>query len=589
MKKVLIVFLPLLICLSMVVFLSSCSDTPDTLIETSSPETTYKTGGKYSENSYWRYDSSTSTIYLYGTGKSEAYCWDDDQHSKSHWFCQAENICIEEGITEADEHTFSFCDKARTLTLPASYTGILPKINNIEKYVIADNNPKYSSDEYGVLFNNDKTEIILFPKCSPIESYDIPEGVMSIGSGAFDETVNLKTVTVPESLENLSDSTFKKSAVYSNPENWEDGLFYAGDYLVEADRNIKTEHISVKEGTRRIGANAFAHCENIKSVTVPDSVRFIGAQAFESCLSLENVYIGSSVEFIGTAPFAFEVEGTPCINLKNIEVSRDNKNYTSVDGVLFNKEMTELIQYPIGKKQKEYVIPDSVTTLGYGAFCYCDELTRLTVGKGITVIDCCLLFGCDNIETVILPDSLIKLDSGAFKHSGIKYIDIPDSVTYLGCEAMASCHRLETVKIGKGVSYVDSWAIGGSSLKEIIVDSENKHFASDKGVLFNKDKTELLLYPANKSGEIYYIPESVKEIKLGAIGKAKNLKKIYVGSAVGRIEECNFYESVEDDESEYRNETNYDIYFDGTEKQWNELFVSEYEKGYIDKTKIHFL
>ena len=71
--------------------------------------------------------------------------------------------------------------------------------------------------------------------------------------------------------------------------------------------------------------------------------------------------------------------------------------------------------------------------------------------------------------------------------------------------------------------------------------------------------------------------------------QAKNLQKIYVGSGVGKIEECNFYESVEDHEFEYRNETNYEIYYGGTEKQCNELFVSEYEREYIDKTKIHFL
>lgn len=70
--------------------------------------------------------------------------------------------------------------------------------------------------------------------------------------------------------------------------------------------------------------------------------------------------------------------------------------------------------------------------------------------------------------------------------------------------------------------------------------------------------------------------------------QAKNLKRIYVGLGVETIEECNFYESVDDPKLEFRNETNYDIYYDGTEKQWNELFVNQYEREYIDKSKIHF-
>jgi len=592
-KKALTIFLPIYVCLLLIVILSSCSGSQDNITDTTTEvlvtEKTYKTSGKYSENSNWRYDLSTSTLYLYGAGKSENYCWDNDQHSKSQWFHQAENLCIEEGITEVDEYTFFYCDKAITLTLPASYIGAVPKTEYIEKFIIAENNPKYSSDEYGVLFNHDKSELIRFPKCNPIEIYEIPDGVTHICNGAFDGSKNLKTVTIPESLKNISSSIFEESSVYLNPENWEDDIFYVGDCLVDVNWETKAEHIIVKEGTRRIEAHAFCRCENVKSITIPDSVEVIGAQAFESCSSLEYIYIGSGVKEIGGAPFVFDVEGLPCINLKNIEVSKDNKNYISVDGVLFNKEMTELIQYPIGKKQKEYVIPDSVTTIKNGSFCYCDELIRLTVGKGLTAIDEPMLFGCDNIETVILPDTLTKLDGGAFKYSGIKYINIPDSVTYLGCEAITACERLKTINIGKGVSFIHEVAIRGSFLEKINVDPQNKHFSDIKGVLFNKDKTELLLYPANRKGDEYRIPASVKTIKLGAIMQANNLKKIYIGSGVEKIEEANFYESVEDSELEYINETNYDIYYSGTEKQWNELFVSEYEREHIDKTKINYL
>lgn len=587
MKKALTV---LILCIVPVIFLTSCKKPEDNTIstaaETSTTEKTYKTSGKYSENTNWKYDPSTSTIYLYGTGKIGVYCWDNDQESKSKWFHEAENIYIEEGITDAGEYTFSSCDKARTLTLPASYTGVLLKVDNAEKYIVAENNPIYSSDEHGVLFNRDKTEIIRFPQNSPLETYKIPEGVTNI-YGAFDGSKNLKTVIIPESLENISMSSFEESSIYTNPLNWDEDVFYVDDCLVKVDWKTKAEHITVRDGTRRIEAHAFACCESVKSITIPDSVEIIGAQAFESCSSLEKIYIGSGVKKIGVAPFIFDVEGRPCINLKSIEVSKSNKHYVSVDGVLFNKEMTELIQYPIGKKQKEYVIPDSVTTLGYGAFCFCDELTKLTVGKGVTVIDDCMLFGCDNIETVILPDTLTKLDGGAFKYSGIKYIDIPDSVTFLGCEAMTACERLETVNIGKGVSFIHECAIGGSSLRRINVDLRNKHFSSKDGVLFNKDKTELLLYPANKSGETYRIPSSVKVIKLGAINQAKNLQKIYVGSGIEKIEEANFCHDIEAYDG-YVSVTDYEIYYDGTEMQWNKLFVNEYERAQIDKTKIHF-
>lgn len=387
--------------------------------------------------------------------------------------------------------------------------------------------------------------------------------------------------------EDLSNTASDESTVYLNPKNWEDTLIYEGDSLVQVDWETTAEHIIVKDGTKSISSHAFNQCQNIKSITLPDTVKTIGTRAFESCSSLETIYIGSGVEKIEDMPFVFDVEGLPCSSLKSIKVSKDNKYYTSVDGVLFNKEMTELIQYPIGKKQKEYVIPDSVTKIGNGAFRYCNELTKLTVGKGITVIDDPLLFDCENIETVILPDTLTKLDDGAFKYSGIKYIDIPDSVTYLGCEAMTGCERLETVNIGKGVSFIHEAAIWSPVLKAVNVDSENKHFADADGILFNKDKTELWLYPPNKSGKEYHIPESVKTIKYRAINQANNLDKIYVGSNVITIEQSNFYESDENYESEYI--TKYEIVYDGTKNQWNKLFTNEYEREYIDKEKIKYL
>lgn len=592
MKKSLIIFWGVCVCLSLAVFLSSCSDSEDTSVDTTTEriaeETTYNTIGTYNKTINWRYDESTSTFFVYGTGKIKRA--DGIIHGdESHWSEIAENIYFEEGITDSDEHYFHHFVNAETLYLPSSYNGVLPEIKNIEKYIVAENNPKYSSDEYGVLFNQDKTEMIRFPKCSPVETYKIPDGVTGIYSDTFEGSKTLKTVIIPKTLETVSSTAFKESSLYLNPENWKGDVFYVGDCLVEVNWQTKAENIIVKEGTRKIEAHAFTNCENIKSIIIPDSVEIIGAQAFESCSSLESIYIGSGVKSIGKAPFVFDIEGSPCSNLKNIEVSKENKNYISIDGVLFNKEMTELIQYPIGKKQKEYVIPDSVTSIGYGAFCYCDELIKLTVGKGIAVIDYCLLFGCDNIETVILPETLTKIDSGAFKYSGVKYIDIPDSVTYLGCEAMSACPRLETVNIGKSVSFIHEWAIGGSSLEKINVDSENEYFTSEKGVLFNKDKTELWLYPENRGGEEYHIPSSVKTIKAGAIMRAKNLKKIYVGSGVEKIEECNFYDSIEDPELDFRLETNYEIYYDGTEKQWKDLFVNEYEREYIDKKRVKCL
>ena len=592
MKKVLIVILLISVCLLSACFFTSCSDSKDatgnTTSEESIAENSDDTSGVYNDTVHWKYDESTSSFCFYGTGKVEK-SGGVIQSDEYLWSKIAETLIFEEGITDVQKYVFEDFESAKYIHLPSSYEGYVPEIKNTEKYIVAENNPKYSSDENGVLFNNDKTEIIRYPKCSPLETYEIPEGVTSICDGAFDDSINLKTVIMPDTLKNLYSHIFDESSLYSNPENWENDVFYVGNSLVEVDSKTDAEHIIVREGTETIASNAFIHCQNIKSITIPDSVKSIGNSAFVGCSSLEKVYIGSGLESVGTELFTGEIEWNPCISLESIEVSADNTHFVSIDGVLFNKDVTKLIQYPTGKKQKEYVIPDSVTDIVQNAFNHCKGLTKLTIGKGITVIDFSMLFHCDNIEAVILPNTLTKLDGGAFKYSGLKHIDIPDSVTYLGCEAMTACERLETVNIGKGVSFIHEWAIGNSSLKEVNVDPENQHFTSENGVLFNKNKTELLLYPANKNEKIYHIPESVKAIKTGAFMQVKNLNEVYVGSGVKKIERDNFYNIYEDPETGFVYETNYIINYYGTHKQWNALFENEYDREQIDESKIKYI
>ena len=582
----------ILICMVVLLLFVSCENSQtdnETTLASESTSAYSVLSGKFQNSVNWRYDPETSTFYFCGTGKIESQnpVGDDDPARKL--LGQAEHVCFEEGITDATQYLFRSDYKIKTLSLPSSYIGKLLNTYNIEKFIVADGNPEYHSDEYGVIFNKEKTEIVRFPCASSLESYVIPDGTKDIADGAFDNAKNLCFVTVPQSMESVSFSDFQKSGIYINPSNWEDGVLYIDDRLVKVDRDTVAEHIEIRKGTRIINSQAFVKCENIKSITIPDSVEIIGHQAFDSCTSLEKIYIGSGVKEIGIAPFVFEIEGGPCGKLKEIEVSKENKHYVSVDGVLYDKDMTTLIQYPLGKLQDEFTIPDSVTEIGNGAFTYANNLKKIIIGKGISVIDYILVFGCDNLETVVIPDTVTKIDGGAFKYSGIKYIDIPDSVTYLGCEAMSSCHRLETINIGKGVSYIHEWAIYSSSLKEINVDPENNCFADIDGVLYSKDFTEIYLYPNNKKDSEFYIPETVVTIKDGAFGNTKNLKKLHIGKNIQKIEINNFYGYVYEDYEPIDTVTPYEIYFYSTEEKWKSLFTESSCLNDIDKSKIHFV
>ncbi len=194
--------------------------------------------------------------------------------------------------------------------------------------------------------------------------------------------------------------------------------------------------VTIPNGVTRINFSAFNRCWSLTEVIIPDSVTYIGNYAFQRCSELSSVTIPSSVTTIGVGAFA------GCRNLIEINVEDDNPNYISLEGVLFNKDVTTLVQFP-GGRLGTYSISSSVTTIAIRAF----ENVRLT--------------------SITIPESVTNIQVMAFTGSGL--------------------------------------------LKEINVALENMNYSSIEGVLFNKDITTLIQYPAGKKGE-YIIPDSVTSI-----------------------------------------------------------------------------
>lgn len=203
--------------------------------------------------------------------------------------------------------------------------------------------------------------------------------------------------------------------------------------------------VVIEEGVATVGSGAFEYYDSIRTVTLPQTLTRIERSAFACCSNLDGVLIPRSVTQIDS--LAFGGSG-------GVTVDAENPAYAGgADGVLYTKDHTCLLHYPITNKQKSFSIPDGVTSVDYFAFAFCDSLQHLTVPgslnktstgfrylsalqsvtfeKGVTEIGEHAFYGCGNLRRVDLPDGLKKIGFGAFADTALDHLHIPSSVTQI--------------------------------------------------------------------------------------------------------------------------------------------------------------
>jgi len=294
-------------------------------------------------------------------------------------------------VTSLGDCAFRSCPSLVSVTIPASVTsmGNWPFIYcySLTAITVDPANASYSSMD-GVLFDKSQTTLIQYPG-GKSGSYTIPSSVTSLGDYAFRSCPSLVSVTIPASVTSIGILAIGEfctsltaitvdaaNAYYSSVDGV---LFNKSQATLIQYPGGKSGSYTIPASVTSIGYGAFGWCPVLTSVTIPASVVSIGYSAFNACTSLTNVTVPASVTSIGDEAFA------QCHSLTAITVDAANAYYSSLDGVLFNKSQTTLIQYP-GGKSGSYTIPASVTSIGYEAFWPNGSLTSVTVPASVTSI-----------------------------------------------------------------------------------------------------------------------------------------------------------------------------------------------------------
>ncbi len=262
------------------------------------------------------------------------------------------------------------------LTLPESYNG-----NNYEIYKYAF----YERDDITKVTIPDSVTSIgssAFYGCTSLTNITIPDSVTSIGNYVFDSCSSLTSVTIPDSVTSIGSSAFEDCSSLTS--------------------------VTIPDSVTSIGWRAFSGCSSLTSITIPDSVTSIKGYAFEGCTSLTNITIPDSVTSIGSDAFS------SCSSLTNITVDVNNTNYKSIDGNLYSKDGKTLVTYAIGKTDKTFIIPNSVTSIGDSAFYGCSSLTSITIPDSVTSIGGYAFEGCTSLTNITIPDSVTSIGDWAF-------------------------------------------------------------------------------------------------------------------------------------------------------------------------------
>ena len=477
------------------------------------------------------------------------------------------SITISDSVTSIGWDAFRDCTSLKSIMIPNSVTsigsGAFNGCSSLTEIKVASENSNYVSVN-GVLYNKDKTTIICYPAGKKGNNYKIPDGVTSIRGYAFYGCSSLTSITIPDSVTEIGDSAFVDCTSLTSitiPES----VTEIGWRAFSGCTSLKS--ITIPDGVTSIDSSAFSGCSSLTSITIPDGVTSIDDSAFSGCSSLTSITIPNSVTEIGWRAFSGCTslksitipDGVTSINvyafygctgLTAIDVKAGNNKYSSVNGVLFNKDKTELICYPAGKTDKSYNIPDSVTSIGYSAFIDCTSLTSITIPNGVTSIGDRAFDGCSSLTEIKVASE----NSNYVSVNGVLYnkdkttiecypagkkgnnYKIPDGVTSIGRSAFSDCSSLTSITIPESVTSIGRSAFSGcTGLTAIDVKAENNKYSSVNGVLFNKDKTELICYPAGKTDKSYNIPDSVTSVGWYAFSGCSNLTSITIPESVTEI------------------------------------------------------
>lgn len=514
---------------------------------TTEPEETIVASGTCGDDLTWKLGDK-GTLTISGTGEMYNYSMADAPWKEQKDLISA--LVVENGATSIGSSTFDGYTSLKSIKLASTVKSI-------------GNNA----------FSN-----------TGITSLDLPEGMESIGLGAFYNCEKMTELKLPESLTTLNNGAF---------------AFCKGLTAVTLPNKITF-----------IGALAFEECTGLTSITIPENVTEIRNQAFYYCTALTMVELPKALQTVGDNAF-YETKlqdvyyaGTEedwdkiAIGLKNEPLTNanlhcmgavvvisgtcggaltwklDSKGTLTISGTGAMTDYTKSGVAPWNKDYEEIrfvVIENGVTTIGEYAFENCTLLESVAISDSVEKIGKYAFSGCSALKRISLPDSIAQIGDHAFRASGLEAVKIPEGVTLLGEGMFARCPNLQTVELPSTLQTIRENAFIGSGLNKIILPENLKYIGYE------------CFYECTNLEEIK-IPDSVTILDYSVFEGCSSLKKVTLSKGLKRISQTmfamchNLTEITIPDSITYIGEGAFfqckklkDVYYTGSQKKWGKL------------------
>ena len=506
--------------------------------------------GTCGDNATWTYDTSTGILTISGTGNMY-----DNNAPWSKYQNNIKEIVISDGVTSIGRAAFYGLTKMTSITIPESVTSIgklaFYCCSALTSITVDANNNVYSNDEFGVLFNKDKTTLIQYPIGNTATNYIIPDSVTTVGGYAFYDCSSLADITLPDSLTIIEEWAFGNVKNITNVV-FPDSIHMVGNFAFYCCSKLKDVHFG--SGLEKIGKGAFQNCTSITEITIPKSVTSVGNYVFFECFSLVN-----------------------------ITVKADNQYYSSDEyGVLYNKDKTILIQYPTAHNRIAYEIPNGVTTISEYAFSHSIHLSYITFPLSVTSIETKAFQEADNIRRIYYYgteeqwNNIVIGDNNSDITSHTMYFectgDEPDLGTYSDNLSYSFEYNTEDVLQSYGTLTI----FGTGDM--VNYDNNNQPWAS------YRLKTEKLVIQEGVTSigdsafnDFWSLTEVIIPYGVTSIGK-----QAFGGCDIGSITIPDSVTVI--DEAFYGNYYLYDVYYTGTVSQWNDMLKNSEDTGFYHPT-----